>query len=140
MSNKSYTLTYPNVLGVNTDYPTISIKELENLPDNSVENLYCSNILEIYPDISKLLLIIESKLRLSGNVYIICHNIDIIAENYLDNSINIEHINKVLCNKTTIYNIATLVNTIQKNNLQYKTIKTDTLYIYIIAGRLTNNE
>lgn len=134
----AYKISYPNILENKIDVEEISIDNLNQEQDNSITEIYCSNILELYPETNNLLDILNNKLRLNGSIYILGHNIDNIVENYLDSSIDIVTLNKFLTNKQYIFNISSIVNILDTNNFRYESIKTDSIYFYIEAKRKTD--
>jgi predicted SAM-dependent methyltransferase len=138
---KSYKLNYPELLQIPFDGPDITIEQLRLELDNSIDEIYCSNILEIYNNPTEFLSMLQSKLRLSGKFYIIGNNIDSVVENYLDQIIDINFLNKCLRNKYQIYTIESIIDLLNNNFFDYESIKTDSIYFYITAKRrVYNNE
>lgn len=138
MSDRIYKLYLEEIQTDHTDIKARSISrdELISLPDNSIDILYGGNIMELSYDITELLDLIRSKLRMDGEFRIVGINPDVIFENYLDNILDLKFINDHLIGKKQqIFNINSITEILLKHNLIISVIKTQTIYYFIVAKR-----
>lgn len=135
-----YQLKYNNLDIISTPHTSVNTDDLKKLEANSAEKIFGGNILELIDDTYLFLMLIESKLRLSGEFIISGINIDNICENYLDNIIDIDALNKLIINKKRIFNLQNIISLIKQAGMIPKTIKTDGIYYYISVSRKNTNE
>jgi 2-polyprenyl-3-methyl-5-hydroxy-6-metoxy-1,4-benzoquinol methylase len=131
---KSYTLKTPDTMPINTSDDEISLEQLLSSEANSIDHINCVNILEIVDDPQKFLEILETKLRLIGECYIIGTSINNLCEYYLDNLISSDIYNQTIVHVKRLYDLKSITNLLN----QYFTIdviKTYGLYYHILIKR-----
>lgn len=132
----NYKLNINNILPTqeDSDQKVISLQQLLELPNNSIDNINCANILEIVENPLEVLKIIESKVRLIGRCYIIGININKFCEYYLDNLIDIDFFNETIKNSHRLFDLSNMIKLIQEYFI-IESIKTHSIYHYMVLRR-----
>jgi hypothetical protein len=130
-----YKLDIDNIINIESDLETIKLNELKSIEENSIEELYLGNALELVDEIDSFLELVKSKLRLIGKIFILGTNLDIATEDYLDERISIQTFNKILMNKKRLFNIDSILESLNKNKIDYQSVQTENIYYYIVGKR-----
>lgn len=131
-----YQIEHHTITEYQPDIKKISLNDLYNVEDHSIEGINLYNVLEFEnkQSLNSTIKMILSKLRLTGTASLIALDVNRLCELYLDKVLSLDEFHLLSYNKI-LYPGPIMIEILKENNCDIKILKTDRVVYYIEFGR-----